>query len=416
MAGVVEPLNDSAAAAAAHTRPGPHTVTVALALLLGLQPVTTDLYLPALPALRTAIGASLGQAQLTLSGLLLAFGFGQLLVGPLADRYGRRPVLLGGLALYIAASLGSVWAGSIDVLIAWRVVQGLGLACAVVCSRAMVRDLYTPRAGMAAMSRGLTGLGLIAVASPLAGGLLAAQLGWHAALAALGLYAAVVLGFIALRLPETLASRRIDALRPAGVLALWWRIARDPQFRAYATLTAATYGGLFAFLAGGSFVMIEAYGLTRGECGLLYATNGLAYVAGTFIARRWLAMHGARGSLARAAVLTLAGGASMAALALTGIGGVWGFIVPMCIYSVGHGLHQPCGQAGSVAPFPQHAGAAASVAGFLLALTAFGVGSWLGVGFDGSPRVLALTIAFFALLTATIAWTWVQRHGEPPVA
>lgn len=395
-------------------RPGPHTVTFALALLLGLQPVTTDLYLPALPALRTAIGASLGQAQLTLSGLLLAFGFGQLLVGPLADRYGRRPVLLGGLGLYAAASLGSLWAASIEMLVLWRVLQGLGLACAVVCARAMVRDLYTPHEGMAAMSRGLTGLGLIAVASPLLGGLLAALWGWRAALGALGVFAALAFSFIALRLPETLAQRRLDALRPAGIVAMWWRIAGNAQFRAYASLTAATYGGLFAFLAGGSFVMIEAFGLSRGECGLLYALNGLAYVAGTFIARRWLARHGAPGSLARGAWLTLAGGLSMAVLVLADVGGVFGLIVPMWLYSVGHGLHQPCGQAGSVAPFPQQAGAAASVAGFMLALTAFGVGAWLGAAFGGSPRVLALTIAFFALLTSTIAWTWVQRHGEPP--
>lgn len=402
--------------AAAPTRPGPLTVTLALSLLLGLQPVTTDLYLPALPALREAIGASLGQAQLTLSALLLAFGFGQLLVGPLADRYGRRPLLLGGLALYIVASLGSVWAGAIELLVAWRVLQGLGLACAVVCSRAMVRDLYAPREGMAAMSRGLTGLGLIAVASPLVGGLVASQWGWRAALAALGVYAAVTLAFVALRLPETLAARRLDALRPAGVLALWGRIARDPQFRAYATLTAATYGGLFAFLAGGPFVFIEVLGLSRGECGLAFATNGLAYVGGTFVARRWLARHGARGSLARAGVLTLIGGMSMAALSLAGVASVWAILVPQWIYSVGHGLHQPCGQAGAVAPFPQHAGAAASVAGFMLALIAFGVGLGLGASFDGTPRPLALTIAGFALLTATIAWTWVQRHGEPPAA
>jgi DHA1 family bicyclomycin/chloramphenicol resistance-like MFS transporter len=157
----------------------PATVVLALGLLLGLQPVTTDLYLPALPLLAADLQAAMPAAQLTMSALLLAFGLGQLLMGPLSDRFGRRPVLLGGLSLHALGGLGAALAPDIGLLIAMRAVQGLGLAASVVCGRAMVRDLYEPHEGAPVMSKGLSGLGMIACASPILGGMLATHLGWR---------------------------------------------------------------------------------------------------------------------------------------------------------------------------------------------------------------------------------------------
>ena len=167
------------AGASPRRRPSDAFVAVTLALLLGLQPVTTDLYLPGLPALSAEFGGAVGRAQLTLSALILAFGLGQLLMGPMSDRFGRRPVLLGGLALHVLGSVGSAHAMSMELLIAGRVLQGVGLAAAVVCGRAMVRDLYEPLRGTLVMSRGQSGLGLLALGSPLLGGVLAGTLGWR---------------------------------------------------------------------------------------------------------------------------------------------------------------------------------------------------------------------------------------------
>ena len=146
---------------------------IVLALLLGLQPVITDLYLPALPLIVREFGAPLSQIQMTMSALILAFGLMQLVWGPLADRFGRRPVLLLALALMVAASVGAALASSLAWLIAWRTAQGATLAAAVVCARAMVRDLYEPHQGAQVMALGLSGLGLMAIASPITGGLLA---------------------------------------------------------------------------------------------------------------------------------------------------------------------------------------------------------------------------------------------------
>ena len=152
-----------------------HFVVVLLALLLGLQAVTTDLYLPALPAIRESLDASMADIQLTLTALLLAFGLSQLVWGPLSDRFGRRPVLLWGMGAYVLASLACVAAPSIAWLIAARTVQGVAMGAAVMAARAIVRDLFQPHEGAQVMSQALSGLGVTHLDMPLTAATL-----WHA--------------------------------------------------------------------------------------------------------------------------------------------------------------------------------------------------------------------------------------------
>ncbi len=200
-------------------------------------------------------------------------------------------------------------AADIGALVAWRALQGVGMAAAVVCARAMVRDLYVPADGARVMSKALSGLGLIALASPLLGGVLASTVGWRAALAAIGVFGAACLAMVALAMPETLRARNPDALRLAPMLAQWGRILRHPTFIAWALLIACTYGGLFAFLAGSSFVFIDVLGGSRLACGLYIAGCSISYIVGTFWCRRWLPRHGLAGAVKRGAAFTLAGGA-----------------------------------------------------------------------------------------------------------
>jgi len=182
-------------------RPGttPGVLVLALALLLGIQPVTTDLYLPALPALTAGFGGHIAQAQLTLTALLLAFGASQLVLGPLSDRFGRRPVLLAGLSAYVLAATGTALAPSIEGLIALRALQGAAMGAAVMAARAIVRDLYQPAEGARVMSRALTGLGVIACLCAPVGGLVTDGLGWRFALAVPALFGAGTLALVALR-------------------------------------------------------------------------------------------------------------------------------------------------------------------------------------------------------------------------
>ena len=388
-------------------------VVVMLSMLLGIQPVTTDLYLPALPALTQGFGAPISQAQLTLSGLLLAFGCSQLIWGPLSDRFGRRPILLCGLLAYTLASVGSVLAPSMAMLIVWRMVQGAAMGAVVMCARAVVRDLYQPLDGARAMSKALTGLGVLACISAPLGGLLAEQFGWRAALAALVCFGSGVLLLIALRFEETLPQKRLQALQPATLLKTWVSICSNRTFLAFSALSAASYGGLFTFLATSSFVFITVLGLSKTQYGLVLFFNASFYIGGTFVCRRLIARFGVRKSVAIAAVFSLTGGTLMAGLAWAGVHQVWALLLPQAIFMVGHGIHQPCSQSGAVGPFPHAAGAASAMNGFLMMLVAFGIGAWLGTHMDGSIGPLTNGMGFWSVVIAVVAWTLVWKYGEP---
>jgi DHA1 family bicyclomycin/chloramphenicol resistance-like MFS transporter len=402
----------------------PTLIVVTLSLLLGLQPITTDLYLPALPALTSGFGASMPQAQLTLTGLLLAFGVSQLVWGPLSDRFGRRPILLIGLVIFVAASIGSALATSMELLISWRIAQGAAMGAGVMCARAIVRDLYEPADGARIMSKGLTGLGVIACASAPLGGLLSDLFSWRAALSVLAVFGAITLTMIAWRFEETLPTAKRQPLRPSALLSSWVSILRHPTFWAYALLAATSYGGLFTFLAASSFVFIQVLGVSKTVYGLLMFSMAVSYISGTFVCRRLLPRFGVRRTVAIAGACTLLAGTSMGVLALLGVQNVWAIMVPFYLFMLGHGVHQPCGQSGAVGPFPRAAGAASALSGFLMMVTAFFMGGWLGKSLAGiaagSGSVLPLTngIWFWSVLIAAVAWTLVQKYGdgrEPPV-
>lgn len=397
----------------------PGMVVLALSLLLGLQPITTDLYLPALPAMTQGFGATMPQAQLTLTALLLAFGMSQLVWGPLSDRFGRRPVLLWGLALYVLASTGSVVSGSIEQLVLWRTLQGVAMGAGVMGARAIVRDLYPPAEGARIMSKGLTGLGVIACASAPLGALLAEYLGWRTALGALAVFGAGTLLVLAWRFEETLSQKNLAALQPATLLRTWAQILRHPTFWAYTLLATTSYGGLFTFLAASSFVFIQVLGLSKTAYGLAMLTMSLSYIVGTFICRRLLPSLGVRRTVALAGACTLTAGTSMGVLALAGVQHVAAIMLPFYLFMLGHGVHQPCGQSGAVGPFPQAAGAASAMSGFLMMVAAFVMGGWLGRSLanvaEGAGSVLPLTngIWFWSVLISATAWTLVQRFGDP---
>jgi MFS transporter, DHA1 family, multidrug resistance protein len=411
------PLCSDTAAAQA---PSLQLAALALTLFLGLQPIATDLYLPALPALARDTGAPMAAVQLTMSGLILVFGLMQLLWGPVADRFGRRPVLLGSLALLLLASVATALSPGIEALVAARMAQGAGLAGVVVCARALVRDLFEPSQGARVMAWGLSGLGVLAVMSPIAGGALAAQWGWRGSLAGVTFVVALVLLFTWRWWPETLARPDPQALHGPAVLANAKKVWAHPTFRAWSLLIACTYAGLFTVLSASSFVYIEQLGLSPRGYGWALASGSVVYVSGTFLCRRWLTRFGLAGAVRRGAWFTLAGAAGMVACAWLGAQApLAGVLLSQWLFSLGHGIHQPCGQAGAVGPFPQAAGVAAAWAGFLLAGVAFVVGLVLGATMQGQAlpiKSMGYSVAFWGLATTVVAWTLVQRLAQKPAA
>ena len=331
----------------------PGVIVAVLMLLLSIQPISTDLYLPALPTLQREFMATTAAVQLTLSALIISFGLGQLVCGPLADRFGRRPVLLAGMALYTAASLLATVAQGIDALVLARALQGAAMASAVTCGRSIVRDLFQPHEGARVMSRALGGLGAVAMLSPIVGGLAVQWSGWHAALLMTALYG-------------------------AGVL-----------------------------------VYINVLGTSRVAYGVILASNSVAYIAGTVYCRRLLLRHGLRGAVRRGSVWSLAGGLGVAGFSLLGVQNVWAVMLPLWLFAFGHGVHQPCGQSAVVGPFPAKAGTAASLSGFAMMLTAFCTGQVLGRTLGHTVYPLTLGVAAFGIGVFVVANTVIQRHGEP---
>ena len=381
----------------------PAWVVLLLAMMLGLQPITTDLYLPALPMLTQELQGSVGQAQLTLSALLLAFGMSQLVWGPLSDRYGRRRILCVGLLAYTLAGTGAMFSQTLWELILWRVVQGAAMGATVMCARAIVRDLYEPLMGARVMSQALSGLGVMACLSGPIGGFLAGTFGWQITLLALVVFAAVLLALVLWQFEETLREPNPHALHWGALQKTWWHIVRHPTFLTYSLLGSASYAGLFTFLAASSFVFIQVLGFSQTEYGLVMFSMPLSYISGTVACRRMVPRLGLVRTMAWGATLSLLGGVLMALLAWLGFKSFWSLMLPFYIFMFAHGINQPCTQSASVGPFPQAAGTASALNGFLMMLTAFGMSAWLGAAMDGTVKPLAYGVGMSAVAIAAIA-------------
>lgn len=390
---------------AAAARPGV-SFALLLPLLLAAQPVATDSYLPALPA----ITRELGPASTSLTVFILAFGFGQLPCGPLSDRFGRRPVLLAGLGLYALASLGCALASGIPMLVVFRALQGLSMAAILVCARAAVRDLYPAHEGPHVMARGLTGLGVVALVAPVLGAYGVQAAGWRWVLGGMAVYALIV-GFLCLRgFHETRQKGAAIPAAPPLARSGVREVFASPSFRAWSSVSAATYGGLFCFLLLSPMVYISYLGLSPALYGWIPAGGSLVYIFSTTLCRRLLARMGAVRAVQMGSLLSLAGplvqalGCWLAPLA------AWPLLLGHAIFCIGHGIHQPCGQAGAVGDLPQQAGRAVSWSGFAMMAVAFVVGQ-IAAGFvdpalsrGAWPMVVPMMCAGLALVLIAFAW------------
>ncbi len=394
----------SVLAATVHKKFSEPRYIVLLALLLGSQPVATDLYLPALPV----IAAELGNPALTLTGLMLTFGFAQLILGPLSDRWGRRPVLLAGCAAYAATSFAGAWVTTLSGLVICRCLQGAAMAALVVCARASVRDLYAPLDGMRVLSRGLSGLGLVALASPLVGAAMVAYFSWHATFIAIAMFAAIAGVWVWFYFAE---SRPVSAATNVKIITVnaTFAVLKSARFRAWTAMLIASYGMLFCFLLSSGFVYIKVFAFSPLACGLVLAGNSVAYIAGTYFCRWLLHRAGPDRAVRRSAWFALLGAALMLVVALFAGPQPWAMIVGQYLLALSHGVNQPCAQAGATGDFPEHAGRAAALSGFAMMAAAFVFGQLMApsLGSSAWPLVIANSVSSVAI--AFVAWVMVPR-------
>ena len=346
-------------------QPGTFGLTLLLAMLTALGPLSMDMYLPSLPDIAHVLGAPVARTQLTISSYLVGFAAGQMIYGPLSDRYGRRPVLLAAVALYLASTLACAAAQSVDLLIAARLLQGISGSGAIVLARAIVRDVYS---GVQA-ARELSLMGSISatapIVAPMIGGVLQAVFGWRAnffCMSAGGLIALLVAGRL---LPETLRpGNRAQSLSVFSMMRGYGAVARHRGFLIYLGIITTTYAGLFAWVSGASVVLQGIYGLSSVTFGFTFALGAGGYMLGAMIATRLVVRLGLERTIAVGVVVIAAGGLALALAVATGIPGLW-LVAAMALYLAGVGLAMPQAMAGALTPFPDRAGTAASLMGLI---------------------------------------------------
>jgi MFS transporter, DHA1 family, multidrug resistance protein len=380
-------------------RPGTFALTALLAALSAVGPLTTDMYLPSLPDIARQLGASSAQVQLTISAYLIGFAAGQIIYGPVSDRHGRKPVLIGAIALYCAASLACALSTSIEMLIVARAFQALGGSGGIVLTRAIVRDIYSGAHAGRELSVIGSVMALAPVLAPILGGLIQTAFGWRVTFLALvgaGFAGAAVVGAL---LPETLTNRAAEPVSLPSMLRSYRIVGRNPAYLAYLSITSASYAGLFAWISGSAFVLQDLYGLAPLDFGVAFALGSVGYMTGSAIAARLVIRLGLDGVLGLGGCACAAGGLAMVAAVAFGLMSSMSLVLPMAVYLAGLGMVLPQGIAGAMTPFPERAGAASSLFGFLQQTAAAVCGAAVGWFLGQNAWPLALGVATMGFAT-----------------
>lgn len=376
--------------------------TALIIALVATGPLSTDMYLPALPAIRAAFGASTSAVQLTLSVFLAGLAIAQLILGPLSDRFGRRPVLIGGMALYFLASLACMFAPSVEFLMAARFVQAAGVCAGGVVGRAVVRDIHGRTEAARMMSHIATAIAVAPLIAPLVGGHLAVTLGWASVFAAMALIGLLLTGVTGVMLPETHLHREPGGLRPARFLANYAMLLRARVFRAYLLAVAFCFSGLFAFISGSSFVLIESLGMAPDHFGFAFGFVVVGFMLGSHLSGRWVKRIGIERLVALGGRLALGTGTLALGLNIFAPPSVFNVVVPMALYLVSVGFILPTATAGAIAPYPKTAGVASALVGFTQMMLAAGAGALVGVLHDGTAVPMMAVVA----LSGALAWVF----------
>ncbi|HWA12248.1 MAG TPA: Bcr/CflA family multidrug efflux MFS transporter [Burkholderiales bacterium] len=387
-------------------------ITLILGALSAIAPLSIDMYLPSLPALERHFGADAAAGERTVAAFFIGLAIGQLFYGPVADRYGRKPPLLFGLACFTLASAGCALAGSIGSLVLLRFLQAVSGCAGMVVSRAVVRDLFDHQESARMFSLLMLIMGVAPILAPLAGGYLLVWSGWRAIFWVLASFGAACVVAVAVRLPETLPP---SAPRPRLRYALveYLQLLRDRRFMGYTLSGGFAQAGMFAYISGSPFVFIDLYGVPAEHYGWLFGLNAVGIIGGAQVNRHLLGRFEPDRLLARANVVNVTCGALLLLMAWTNVLGLPGILVPLFLYIAALGFTFPNASAGAMAPFPEKAGSASALLGGLQ----FGVAALASLAVsalhDGTAMPMAGVIAACGLLAFATHRGLVSRQAAP---
>ena len=387
-----------------------------------LPRITIDIYLPSLPVIGRALQLSEFQLSLTMTVYMAGYAVSMLVCGPLADRYGRRPVLIGGTALYLVATVACALADSGGMLIAARLLQALGGCCGTVVGRVIVRDRFQEAEQVSYLSWMSSGMALSPVVAPLIGSVIDVALGWRWVFVVLAVVAAGVLLALCTVVPETQPGRygpahlageddREHSVQP-GLLRLYLSLLHDRHFLRHSLIISAIYCTYFPFVAESSLVLQRSLGLSQVQYAGVFALTILGYLGGASVFRRRFGAWGAEGVIGRALRLNLLFAVVWAAATLMFPGSLLAIVLPMMPIMLSVGMSIPACQFAVMQP---HAGAVGAVSGLFffiqMAVTAL-FGLVVATLSDGSPAPMVGVSLVASVLAWGAAWVFPARTDD----
>jgi DHA1 family bicyclomycin/chloramphenicol resistance-like MFS transporter len=371
---------------------------VILGGLTAFAPMAIDMYLPSMPTLEHAFGASTAEVQRTLAAFFLGFALGQALYGPIADRFGRKPPLYVGLTLFGLASAACALAQSVESLTVLRFFQAIGACSGVVIARAMVRDLFAPQETARVYSALMLVMGVAPILAPLLGGYLLLWSSWRAIFWLVTAFALISLIAVTFRLPETHDRARAHPLSLGAVLTRYAGLLGSRHFMGYALSGGLNTAGMFAYIAGSPFVFIELYHVPAEHFGWIFGTNAAGLIFAAQVNGRIVHHYGADRILRFGNLLQTIAGLILLVTAATGVGGFWGIAIPLFVYIGCVGIVSPNALAMAMAPQGAQAGSASAMVGTLQ----FSVAAVAATAVGAIPQETALPMALIIAVCGTL--------------
>ncbi len=351
-----------------------------LGLLTTLSPFSIDMYLPGFKAIADDLHTDTNHVTLSLSSFFIGLAAGQLLYGPLLDRFGRKNPLYAGMAIYIVASLGCMWVHTINALILLRLVQAIGSCAAGVASIAMVRDLFPVEDNAKVFSLLMLILGASPMVAPTVGGYVTAVFGWHAVFLILTIIAILTLLAVIVMLPESYQPDTSVSLKPLPIISNFWLVITEPQFYTYVFTGSFAFAGLFAYVAASPVIFMGIFGLSGQIYGWIFAGLSVGFIGSAQINNIVMRYYKSEQVVKAVLIIEAVSGILFLIGAVYGWVGLWGTIGFIFINLCGLGYISPNTSALSMAPFSQNAGSASAMMGFLQlslgALATYGVGAF----------------------------------------
>ncbi|MEO1820623.1 multidrug effflux MFS transporter [Pseudomonas sp.] len=389
------------------------TSTGNLVLLSGLAAIgtlSTTIILPSFPAMATALNASADEMALTLSSFFIVFALGQLLVGPLSDRYGRRPLILGGLTLFVLGSLLGAWASDLNTMIAARVTQAAGVCAASVLARAVARDLYDGPLLAKALAFIMVAMAAAPGFSPLLGSLIDSQFGWRTSFVLVALAGVVLIISHSLFMGESHEPSARFSMTAGNIARAYLHLASDRRFALPALAVSTVIGGLYAFFASAPIIMMRDMGYSSLQLGLFFAATVLVVFSAGILAPRLAQRWGTTQVIIVGSLLALSGGV-LQVLMHEGQS-LAQFTLAICLFLAGMGVINPLGTAATLQPFAQQAGLASSLLGFLQ-MTIAAIGSGL-ISAVALPPALTLGLLLSGAALCSLTGFFLHQANTAP--